>query len=68
MEVFIDTPLAECERRDPKGLYKKARAGQIPNFTGINSPYEVPLQPELVIDTTVLSLEEGVERIMRLLG
>ena len=50
IEVFVDTPLEVCEQRDPKGLYKKARAGQIPNFTGINSPYEAPLQPELVID------------------
>ena len=67
IEVFVDTPLAECERRDPKGLYKKARAGQIPNFTGINSPYEVPAQPELVLDTTTMALEESVERILRLL-
>lgn len=67
LEVFVDTPLAECERRDPKGLYKKARAGQIPNFTGINSPYEHPVQPELVIDTTRVPLAESVGRIMRLL-
>lgn len=51
IEIFVDTDLAECERRDPKGLYKKARAGQIPNFTGIDSPYEPPEQPELVLRT-----------------
>jgi bifunctional enzyme CysN/CysC len=68
IEVYMDTPLAECERRDPKGLYKKARAGQIPNFTGINLPYEVPESPELVVDTEAMSLEESLERILRLLG
>lgn len=46
-EVFVDTPLKECERRDPKGLYQKARNGQLTNFTGIDSPYEVPLEPEV---------------------
>lgn len=51
IEVFIDTPLAECERRDPKGLYKKARAGQLRQFTGIDSPYESPERPELRLDT-----------------
>jgi len=65
IEVFVDTPLEICEQRDPKGLYKKARAGQIPNFTGINSPYESPLQPELIIDAANISVEESVERIMR---
>jgi len=65
IEIFVDTPLEVCERRDPKGLYKKARAGQIPNFTGINSPYEAPLQPELIIDAAKISVEESVERIMR---
>jgi len=68
VEVFVDTPLAECERRDPKGLYQKARAGQIPNFTGINSPYEAPQQPEIVIDTTALAVDDCVEKIMRLLA
>ncbi len=47
LEVFVDTPLAECEKRDPKGLYKKARAGEIKNFTGIDSEYEAPLKPEI---------------------
>jgi len=50
-EVFVDTPIEVCEQRDPKGLYRKARAGQIPNFTGISAPYEAPLRPELVINT-----------------
>ncbi len=48
LEIFVDTPLEICEQRDPKGLYKKARAGEIANFTGISSPYEVPEQPELI--------------------
>ena len=48
IEVFVDTPLAQCEARDPKGLYKKARTGLIPNMTGINSPYEPPLAPQIV--------------------
>lgn len=51
IEVFIDTPLNECEKRDPKGLYKKARSGEIANFTGIDSPYEKPTSPELHIET-----------------
>ncbi len=54
IEVFIDTPLAVCEARDPKGLYKKARQGEITNFTGIDASYENPLQPEITIDTTVM--------------
>src|SRR5436190_615946 len=52
IEVFVNTPLATCEARDPKGLYKKMRAGQLKNFTGIDDPYEEPLQPELTIDAT----------------
>ncbi|MNI99423.1 putative adenylyl-sulfate kinase [compost metagenome] len=54
-----------CEQRDPKGLYKKARAGEIKFFTGIDSPYEEPVHPEVVVDTSKLSLEECVERIMK---
>ena len=50
VEVFVDTPLAVCEQRDPKGLYRKARAGEIENFTGIDDPYESPEQPELVLE------------------
>jgi adenylylsulfate kinase-like enzyme len=49
VEVFVDTPLDECERRDPKGLYAKARRGELPGFTGIDSPYEPPVAPELVL-------------------
>jgi bifunctional enzyme CysN/CysC len=52
IEVFVDTPLAVCEQRDPKGLYERARRGEIPNFTGISAPYEAPATPELKIDTT----------------
>ncbi|WP_137751690.1 sulfate adenylyltransferase subunit CysN [Sphingopyxis sp. L1A2A] len=69
IEVFIDTPLAEAERRDVKGLYKKARAGQLKNFTGIDSPYEAPEAPEIRIDTTAMSPEEAADLIIdRLLG
>ena len=66
-EVFIDVPLAEAERRDPKGLYAKARAGEIPNFTGIGSAYEAPERAEIRIDTTRLSAEEAAEDIVRYL-
>ena len=69
IEVFIDTPLAEAERRDVKGLYKKARAGQLKNFTGIDSPYEAPEVPEIRIDTTAMTPEEAADLIIdRLLG
>ncbi len=64
IEIFIDTPLAEAERRDVKGLYKKARAGDLKNFTGIDSPYEVPVRPELRVDTTSESPEAAAERIV----
>lgn len=64
IEVFVDTPIEICEGRDPKGLYKKARAGQLPNFTGIDSPYEPPETPEIHIHTTGLSPEQAAERIM----
>lgn len=57
IEIFVDTPLDVCEQRDPKGLYKKARAGQIKGFTGIDSPYEAPLKPELKIDTTANDID-----------
>jgi bifunctional enzyme CysN/CysC len=67
LEVYVDAPLAEAERRDPKGLYAKARAGQLRNFTGIDSPYEPPQNPDLRIDTTAMSPEEAAERIARLL-
>jgi bifunctional enzyme CysN/CysC len=66
-EVFIDTSLAEAEARDVKGLYKKARAGQLKNFTGIDSPYEAPEAPELRIDTTKLSPEQAADAIVAML-
>lgn len=59
IEVYVSTPLTVCEARDPKGLYKKARAGAIRQFTGIDSPYEAPESPELVIDTSEVSTEQG---------
>ena len=61
MEVFIDTPLEICEARDVKGLYKKARAGEIPDFTGVHSAYEAPEQPDLRIDTTAQDIQESLE-------
>jgi bifunctional enzyme CysN/CysC len=64
IEVFVDTPLAVAEARDPKGLYKKARRGEIKNFTGIDSPYEAPEAPELRIDTTGVGVEEAAERVI----
>lgn len=67
IEVFVDTPLAVCKERDPKGLYEKARQGVIPNFTGVSSPYEAPLSAELTLDTTKTTAEECVEAIIKLL-
>jgi len=64
VEIFVDTPLAEAERRDVKGLYKKARAGQLKNFTGINSPYEAPENPEIHIQTTTTPPEQAAEMIV----
>jgi bifunctional enzyme CysN/CysC len=64
MEVFVDTPLEECERRDPKGLYRKARAGEIRNFTGIDSPYQAPETPEVHLHTDRHSLESLVEQLI----
>jgi bifunctional enzyme CysN/CysC len=64
VEVHIDTPLAEAEKRDVKGLYKKARAGQLANFTGIDSPYEPPENPEIHIDTAALTAEEAADLIV----
>ncbi len=63
-EIFISTPLKIAEQRDPKGLYKKARSGEIPNFTGINSPYEKPIKPELTIDTSKTSVTQSVKKIL----
>lgn len=64
IEVYIDCSLSACEERDPKGLYKKARAGEIPNFTGVSAPYEAPQQPELTIDTEHESVEQCVAKII----
>jgi bifunctional enzyme CysN/CysC len=64
IEIHVATPLIECELRDPKGLYRRARAGELPNFTGIDQPYEAPQAPELVIDTSQLSAEAACERIV----
>lgn len=67
IEVFVDTPLDVCEERDPKGLYKKARAGEIPNFTGISDPYEAPENPEIVIKTAECTPQEAAAQIIDLL-
>ncbi len=64
IEVYVKVPLEVAEERDPKGLYKKARAGEIKEFTGISAPYEEPENPELVIDTSELSLEESANRVV----
>jgi len=67
IEVFVDTPLEVCESRDPKGLYKKARNGQIPNFTGISSPYEAPKNAEIVIQNSSVSVEEAAKKVVKYL-
>jgi bifunctional enzyme CysN/CysC len=64
LEVFVDTPLAVAEQRDVKGLYAKARRGELKNFTGIDSPYEAPENPEIRVDTTTLSPAEAAELIV----
>ena len=64
IEIFIDTPLSVAEQRDAKGLYKKARAGQLKNFTGIDSPYEAPQKPDIHIDTTRVSAEDAADHIV----
>jgi len=67
VEVFVDTPIEVCEQRDPKGLYQKARAGELKGFTGIDDPYEAPLSPELVIPGGEIGAVEAAERVMELL-
>lgn len=67
LEIYCRCPLEVCEERDVKGLYKKARSGEIPHFTGISSPYEEPINPELVVDTSVLTLGESVGAVLDLL-
>ena len=64
IEIFVDTPLEICEQRDPKGLYKKARAGDLPNFTGIDSAYEAPESPEIVVEAGTRSAEDIAEEIV----
>ena len=67
LEIYCRCPVEVCEQRDVKGLYRKARAGEIPEFTGVSSPYEEPLNAELVVDTAVLSLEESVAAVLKML-
>jgi len=67
VEIFVDTPIAVCEQRDPKGLYKKARAGELKGFTGIDDPYETPAQPELVLDGGTKTPEELAEEVIEYL-
>jgi bifunctional enzyme CysN/CysC len=68
VEIFVDTPLSVAEARDPKGLYLKARRGELKDFTGIDSPYEPPEAPEIRIDTTQMSAHEAAERIIQFLN
>lgn len=68
VEVFVDTPLVVAERRDPKGLYKKARRGELKHFTGIDSPYEIPENPDIVIDTTSMSAQESADNLYQMLS
>jgi len=67
LEIYVSTPLEECERRDVKGLYAKARKGEIKEFTGISAPFEKPINPDLSLDTSVLTLEESVDRLLELI-
>ncbi len=64
IEIYVKASLETCEKRDPKGLYKKARAGEIKEFTGISAPYEEPLNPEIILDSDNLSIEEEVEKVL----
>ena len=64
VEIFVDAPLDVCEQRDVKGLYKKARAGEVKNFTGIDSPYESPTDPDVIISTGELTVDESIARLM----
>ena len=67
LEVYVSTPIEECERRDVKGLYAKACRGEIKNFTGISAPFEAPAHPALTLDTSALSLEESVNKLLELI-
>ena len=64
VEIYVDTPLSEAERQDVKGLYKKARSGKLKNFTGIDSPYEAPVSPEITLPTTEMSAEESARAVI----
>lgn len=64
VEIYIDCPIEVCEKRDPKGIYKKARAGEIKHFTGIDSPYENPINPEIVVSTHLNTLDECVDKLI----
>ena len=68
VEIFVSTPLEECERRDVKGLYARARRGEIRNFTGIDDPFETPERPELVLDTRTFTVEQSVSAVLERLG
>ena len=68
VEIYVATPLEECERRDVKGLYARARRGEIRNFTGIDDPFEAPEHPELVLDTRTLTVEQSVSAVLERLG
>jgi len=68
IEIYLKCDLGTCEQRDPKGLYRRARAGELPDFTGIDSPYEEPPDPELVIDTGKMNIADSVKAILRYLG
>ena len=67
LEVYISTPIEECERRDVKGLYARARKGEVKNFTGISAPFEAPVSPDIAIDTSKISLEESVRTLTELI-
>ena len=67
LEIYVNTPIEECERRDVKGLYAKARKGEIKDFTGVSAPFEAPEYPALSLDTSVLSLEESVNKLLELI-
>lgn len=67
LEIYVNTPIEECERRDVKGLYAKARKGEIKDFTGVSAPFEAPEHPALLLDTSVFSLEESVNKLLELI-
>jgi bifunctional enzyme CysN/CysC len=68
LEVFVDTPLAVAEKRDPKGLYKKARSGELPNFTGIDSEYQPPISPSLILETESRTVAESARALVELIS